>query len=316
VFIALAVRHVQKWFRSSVPNAARTGVRWRLHVGLPSIATDGELATMFRIVASMGLALATQPGPVRRRGVSNLAREPGRGVEVIPELLAQLDVYLSSNQRQDDLHALIDIGAGTLDVGFFILHEREGQMVMTLAGCTVKELGAHFLLAAGVGRAGQALEWNDADAGLGPEEISKRTQEPADAIQPRRHRYVQDVKAAFNSAYLEARSHYDTGPVNLGQAPLRVFFCGGGSRLNHTQAILPELDADFTRLGRTRSFLVSSLPKASPEAFVYEGASYDRMSVAHGLCNRGVNIGALIGPHGLDRAGLRHIELADRDADR
>ena len=47
--------------------------------------------------------------------------------EIIPEIAAGAVGYALSDLRREGLHVMVDIGASTVDVCSFLLHEKEGN---------------------------------------------------------------------------------------------------------------------------------------------------------------------------------------------
>src|SRR5690606_25545502 len=89
IFVAAAFRYVQWWTRQHVPTAARAEIRWRLHLGVPSVA-DGPMRALFLEVGRRALRLAQAPGPVSREGAARISPVETRGVAVLTELSAQM----------------------------------------------------------------------------------------------------------------------------------------------------------------------------------------------------------------------------------
>ncbi len=64
IFIALAFRYVDGWLRRT-NREVEQGLRWRLHVGLPTKSWDSDATTeMFKTVAQAARVLACTPAPV------------------------------------------------------------------------------------------------------------------------------------------------------------------------------------------------------------------------------------------------------------
>ena len=64
--------------------------------------------------------------PVDQYGLSRQDSE--RRVFAVPEAVAEAASYLTSLQRQEGIHAIIDLGAGTTDVSFFNLRSENGGL--------------------------------------------------------------------------------------------------------------------------------------------------------------------------------------------
>ena len=123
IFIALAFRYVDAWLRRTHRDVDK-GVRWRLHVGLPTKSWDNDATTeTFKRMAQAARVLACMSRPVTRtaalEALSMTDQVDRPAVDVFPEFACQLYSYLQSPERRGDLHALVDIGAGTLDVAYF-----------------------------------------------------------------------------------------------------------------------------------------------------------------------------------------------------
>lgn len=316
LFVAAAFRYVQWWTRRNVPRAAKAEIRWRLHLGVPSIADDA-MEALFRNIGSSAYQLAMQPDPLARAAIKALGESVDQ-VLVLPELSAQMSAYHGSHQRQTDLHALLDVGAATLDCVFFLDHrnEVEGDVIGQLAA-RVQPLGIHRLLAALVGKAGETREWEDADAALEDEVIASTIGEPVRNVSDRRSDYRQRVDGAFYETWRASRALYDTGPVHRGDLPLRVFLTGGGSRNERIRkAVDRVLSRHFVKQRWIGSYHLTDLPAPTRERFEYDGFDYHRMAVAHGLCEMRRGLGRYRRPPDGDPVLGCVPELKDRDEDR
>lgn len=318
LFVSQAMRYVQRWTRENATRARDTRIRWRLHLGLPSAVAEGPLQALFLSIGSAGYRMATGPGPLRRSSIAGVSAESVPQVVVLPELLAQLNVYHRSKQRQDDLHVLVDVGAGTLDCAFFLDHRTDARGdVISVLGCRVERLGAHYLLAALAGTAGEKCEWRDGDSSLDDAAIAARNGDEPSNIGVRREKYRGRFKKAFEDSYQAAHRCYRNGPVNQKEQPLRVFMCGGGSRIEGVWRIVERnLQAQFIKLDRVISFRLTDLPRPEAGSFVYEGVDYDRMSVAHGLCETRISLGTIHWDIDAEPIVPRALDARDRDEDR
>jgi hypothetical protein len=215
------------------------------------------------------------------------------------------------------VHYLLDFGAGTLDAAVFICHRAGGQDVISIIASDVSRLGTHYLLASLVGSAGQKLSWRDGDADRTPGSIAATTGEAEQQIQARLASYKSLVRRSAYQAFVDARRLYQTGDVMLGRRPFPVLLCGGGARLRETRANMNLLSREFTKIGRP-PLDISELPRpARDELIAPMGFDYDRLAVAHGLCELSRNLGTVQGMKGVEPvlAGER-TEVDDRDATR
>lgn len=295
IFIALAFRYVDSWLRRQDPMAV-DGVDWRLHVGLPTRTWDqGSISSVFKRVAQASRALASMEGPITRNAALEALDKPvevfSKAVSVLPEFACQLYSYLHSPERGDDLHVLVDIGAGTLDVAYFNVFVKDGNAVLPVFASAVEKLGAHYLIAALAGKADRAV-WNQNDTALSNEAVAQKLGCSEPAVSKRRSMYLSSVAKVVHSTSSDARKNYRTSPAFRGAEAVRLFLCGGGSRI-------PCLQRRFQRIARESAarfgvrYQVASL--VAPRDLVGDlGDSFDRVSVAYGLSQLAANIGEVL----------------------
>jgi hypothetical protein len=309
---------VNEWLRRTSYDAAK-GIRWRLHVGLPAKSWDSDATTeTFKIVAQASRVLACMPGPVTRTAAQAALRMTDSvdrpAVDVFPEFACQLYSYLLSSERREDLHALVDIGAGTLDVAYFNVFDKDGEAVLPVFSSEVEALGAHYLIAALSGPVARSV-WRDDESSLSDEEVARKIDSLPKDVCSRRSLYLCSVADVFNMATSDAKRTYATSPAVQGKEFVRLFLCGGGSRI-------PSLKERFERIAEEATkvigikFQVSELVK--PRDIVGRlDAGFDRLSVAYGLSQHAANIGRVMRSATLDSVMPRaRLEVDDRDAHR
>ena len=318
IFIALAFRYVDGWLRRTSLDAQQ-GVRWRLHVGLPTRSWDSDATTeTFKTVAQAARVLACMPAPVTRAVALEALRMTDQvdrpAVDVFPEFACQLYSYLLSPERRDDLHALVDVGAGTLDVAYFNVFMKDGEALLPIFASEVDRLGAHYLIAALSG-AESRLVWTDSESSLSDAEVGRKLDCPPNDVCNRRSLYLSSVAEVFNVATIAAKATYPTSPAFQRSENVRLFLCGGGSRI-------PSLQKRFERIAREAMsvlgvrFQVSELVR--PRDIVGQLQSgFDRLSVAYGLSQNAANIGSVMRSATLDPVLPRErVDAKHRDDDR
>lgn len=318
IFIALAFRYVDGWLRWANHDIDE-GIRWRLHVGLPTKSWDSDATTeKFKTVAQAARVLACMTGPVTRTAALEALRMTDKvdrpAVDVFPEFACQLYSYLLSPERREDLHALVDIGAGTLDIAYFNVFMRDGEALLPIFASEVDRLGAHYLIAALSG-AESSTAWTDGESSLSDEEVGRKLGCSPNDVCSRRSLYLNSVAEVFNLATSVARTTYPTSPAFQRAENVRLFLCGGGSRI-------PSLKQRFDRIAREAvnvmgiKFQVSELVR--PHDIVGKlGAGFDRLSVAYGLSQNAANIGSVMRSATLDTVMPRErFEDKHRDDDR
>jgi hypothetical protein len=317
-FIALAFRYVSAWLASRKITEGFE-IRWRLHVGLPTKSWDSDNTTeVFRVVAQAARILALMPGPVTRSaaiealGVTETVDRPA--VDVLPEFACQLYSYLGSAERRDDLHALVDIGAGTLDVAYFNVFKREEEEFLPIFASEVEQLGAHYLVAALSGREGEC-EWRDRESSLSDEQVAEKIGCRTAEVERRRSFYLSSVADVFNKATSEAMRTYPTSPAVLGKERLRLFLCGGGSRIESIRARFDRIACESKSVFRME-VQVSEIVRPRNIIGGTE-VGFDRLSVAYGLSQIAADIGSVMRSSTLDPVLVRErTKGKDRDDDR
>ncbi len=134
-YIALVLRHARQWFlttQSKIYGSYR--IRWHLNIGMPSPGYDDhDRRELFRSIAmdawrfSLGVESVSlariwcyYSGELKLNGKLDIELD---AINVLPEIVAEVLGYAKSNLRENGLHVLIDIGAGTVDIsGFELSH--------------------------------------------------------------------------------------------------------------------------------------------------------------------------------------------------
>lgn len=318
VFIALAFRYVDGWLRRT-NHEVEQGLRWRLHVGLPTKTWDSDATTeTFKTVAQAARVLACMPAPVTRSAALEALRMTDQvdrpAVDVFPEFACQLYSYLLSAERREDLHALIDIGAGTLDIAYFNVFIKDGEALLPIFASEVGRLGAHYLIAALSG-AENRLVWSDSESSLSDAEVGRKLNCSPNDVSNRRSLYLSSVAELFNRATIAAKATYPTSPAFQGEENVRLFLCGGGSRIPSLQERFERIASEAANVLRIR-FQISELVR--PHDIVGKlHSGFDRLSVAYGLSQNSANIGIVMRSATLEPVlNNSAVEREDRDASR
>ncbi len=318
IFIALAFRYVNGWLRRT-NREVEQGMRWRLHVGLPTKSWDSDATTeTFKTVAQAARVLACMPAPVTRSAALEALRMTDQidrpAVDVFPEFACQLYSYLLSSERREDLHALIDIGAGTLDIVYFNVVMKDGETLLPIFASEVDSLGAHYLIAALSG-AENRLVWSDSESSLSDAEVGLKLDCSPNEVRNRRSLYLSSVAEVFGLATIAAKAAYPTSPAFQREENVRLFLCGGGSRI-------PSLQKRFERIAREAPsclgirFQISDLVRP-PDIVGKLHSGFDRLSVAYGLSQNSANIGSVMRSATLEPVlNGSAVEREDRDASR
>lgn len=315
VFMALALRHSIAWFHDVAEKQHGSISVWRLNVGLPAQPWEDEpLRGLLARIAKCAFQLAEAGVPVTRDAAYETLNRTSEGkaitVSVVAEFAAQLASYMRSPQRENDIHGLIDIGAGTVDFVSFNAHKTADTSVLPIASSAVEKLGAHYLLGSLAGRRGQDIEWADSDASGSDALFSKKNSERAGEVAARRQAFISSFKRCLNTLGHESYNWYPRSErFRSDPKRLPVFLCGGGANIPQYREILSSWQGLRVEV-RTLPMPDGVEGEISPDQF-------HRLSVAYGLSLLQRNLAEVWRK---DATAVlqkpREIHFDDRDADR
>lgn len=158
VFLALVLRYVRGWlFSAHYRTYMNRHIEWFVNVGLPTDSYDDyELTNIYLYIVRAAWRLSILPEPISfaavpiqiQQPLNDLANRalPDDRINTFPEFVAQIAGYVRSPRRQDDLHAMIDVGSGTLDVTVFNVVKKETGDLFPIFDRAVCPLGTRYLL--------------------------------------------------------------------------------------------------------------------------------------------------------------------------
>ena len=155
-YIALLLRHVRRTVLATQYGVIGNfrSFNWSMNLGVPSpCIEDNEENSRFRQVGKAAWMLSVMPKPITVGGAEDelrgLREAPNRwdqddlacDFELIPEVAAAAAGYALSDHRREGLHLLIDVGAATVDICGFMLHEHDAEQRYGLLTADVKQIG-------------------------------------------------------------------------------------------------------------------------------------------------------------------------------
>jgi len=156
-FLALVMRYTRHWMLSENRDLLQGDkIEWVVNVGFPA-ATWNESAQLarFRILARLAWRLSCDPDAVNCvRAKMELENSDIKAlgdallnIQVAPEFAGQIAGYVKSAQRRPDLHLMVDIGAGTVDITTFNIHRDFDTLenIYPIFEPEIVNLGTHFL---------------------------------------------------------------------------------------------------------------------------------------------------------------------------
>lgn len=311
-YLALVIRYARAFlYRNAEIGRKLVGrsLRWELNVGCPTEPHENpKVVDIFRRIARTAWFLAAEDRLTEQDVVAawsladcetDLETEPG----VVPEFVAQIAGYLGSPQVKGGLHALIDIGAATLDVATFnvvLRNDRAAPPRIPIFFSAVRPLGTHYLRHNRYSRLALDLSWNDAAPVESSDEFGQRNGKPLDEVVEIDDVFVGQVVRCVTGVIDGTRTNARGDPHSPAwREGLPIFVTGGGANcVLYRQAI--EVVKREVRLrvsqrpGSSTHFRLIELNPTSGNAQRIEAG--DRLTVALGLTEDVENIARVV-PH-------------------
>jgi hypothetical protein len=302
VFLAQVLRYVRAWIyhfhRSKIGDAK---IRWHLNLGAPCNGLEDErLGKAFRRVGHTAWLLSQRDLTSSMADAVEIASAPHSGkdmldlsaLEVFPEFVAQMAGYVQSPQRQRGLHALTDVGGGTLDVVTFIVHQIDHEDTFPFLVPEVQSLGTHMLnqnrivgaaLAEGKQMPDELMPVLDAAS------FAAATSLGLDHVKSRDGVFYTNVGDVVKRvlAVTKAKRYRRSEAWNSG---LRTFLTGGGASADGYGEAIKRAGLD----GGTRLELLSLPLHPRLADFTGNVRDYQRISVACGLAQDAFSLGRII----------------------
>ena len=307
-FIGLVLRYVKTWLLETHQNVyGGRDIEWFVNVGLPTASYDNyKLADVYREIINIAWKVSLLSGPVTlsrirdcfigtERVPASISGQwlPADRFGVFPEFAVQLMGYIQSPQRQEDLHALVDVGAGTLDFTIFnVFKNPEGEDLFPIFAQEVKPLGTQFLIQHRFECAKSASRWKPSPYEKVPPDsmfkknlsLSKSKLKECDNL------FRGEITDLItNNFYLAKKEMYPTS--RHWQSGVPMFICGGGVHVDFYRNIFNT----FKNERPPYKIILCSLkvPEDLQASSILRKA-YDRLSVAYGLSFDPYNIASVI----------------------
>ena len=298
-YLTLVLQYTRAWFlktQKDVISHFRT-LNWAVNLGVPSpyVGTN-ETSSRFRRVGHAACLLSERESPRLQVGVDE-AEEALKAIDadgfgddvgrwkcdfdIKPEIVAAAVGYAHSDQRREGVHLMIDVGASTLDVCTFLLHQNDGSDRYSLLTTNVEPLGTFRLVQ------------------QDRHELSKEC-----AVMLRK--VIQELLPPNGLAAREDifRAH--------GRLP--IFLTGGGSKHRFYIGCVDELEDAIRNVFRVNNKGIRRLQLPVPNTAADDAAAvFHRLAVAWGLSYRAVDIGDVLPPEEIERPEpLGRITWEDR----
>ena len=311
-YLAKVMQSVRAWFFEKYASVYKDKLLdWNINIGLPTESFhDTKMVGLYKRVVGAAWHLSTQDSEITLdAALSSLNliyehtfsefedfQEFGRlihpdQINCFPEFVAMVSGYVRSPQRENDLHALVDIGAGTADVTVFNVHRDSfDEDIYPIFAKNIGPLGTYFLLQ----HRNKAL---NSSAEIDPTEPV-----PDDRTFSARfnvdERGLAEIDKNFSKKFriLVAKElqkvkikRYPKSPRWKNGVP--CFLCGGGSNVSLYRKVLEQLTATDYQF----RIKICKLPAPDDlEGIGNDVISFERLLVAYGLSNDPFDIGKII----------------------
>jgi len=323
-YLALLFRYVRKWFMTEQRrHFDGASLEWHVNIGVPSNPTalagvQEDIFELYRKVGCSAWLLSVTDGEITRENIraswekcraqnhdcSRCESNIDELFNVYPELVGEVAGYALSKHREEGLHLMIDVGAGTLDVcSFNLAKNKDGDDIYPLLAADVQPHGVGVLdmkrrralmenLPVCMETVLETLDpvspvpMNPLDYLTGVERIDK---EVLDEFEKLCRQQIRSVVVELN------RKSYPLSQQWKNQLP--VFLCGGGSGLPFFQGLM-EPFSEWLRGFATRCDGITLIQPQKPENLKsdIDSSLFYRFSVAWGLSRPSVDIGRFLPP--------------------
>ncbi|MFN6960602.1 MAG: hypothetical protein ACK4N6_00020 [Rhodocyclaceae bacterium] len=310
-YLALVIRYARAFLYRNAEIGRKLmerTLRWELNIGCPTEPHEKpEVVHAFRRIAKAAWTLAASYRLDERRirdawnsdDLAGLETEPG----VVPEFVAQIAGYLGSTQVNEGLHALIDIGAATLDVATFnvvLRNDHASPPLIPIFFSAVRPLGAHYLRHDRHFRLGLDLSWNDAAPVETPDDFARRYGKPLKEVEKIEEEFLDRVAECIIRVIDATRTNARGDPRSAAwREGLPIFVTGGGANYvlyrQSIESVQERLASNIREsLGQATRFRFVELAPTSESVRQIE--DINRLTVALGLTQDAENIARVV-PH-------------------
>lgn len=309
-YLALVIRYARAYLYRHTdvgPKLMSRSLRWELNVGCPTKPHENpEVVQRLQRVSTAAWLLAAEPTLREAEIVAAWEMEPAEtGLEaepgVVPEFVAQIAGYLTSTQVTEGLHALIDIGAATLDVATFnvvLPNDIESSPRIPIFFSAVSPYGTHYLNHERHTQLDLELEWDDAAPVEHSDDFAKRHGKRQSEVDGIDSGFMKRVGHCINQVIYSTRSSLLGDPNSQAwRKGLPIFVMGGGSGCELYRQTVDDVQADLKlKLDSPNGFSFVELDPIRVNKSRLYGEAGSRLSVAIGLTEDSDNIARII-PH-------------------
>lgn len=320
-YLALLFRHCRGWLFAEKAVVYRDTIfDWFINIGLPTNdALSHELERTYHQVTLAAWRLSGLEGEItvemakkalglpeeldaREHETIGWAPLHPDAIRAFPEFAAQVSSYVQSPRKSLDLHALIDIGGGTVDVTLFnvVYDKEEGNHRYPILARNVVALGTRFLIEERLSKLApdSAPTFSTHSPVPSKEEMAQALGVTQKKVDNADQEFQRQVKAAWSEEFRYTKT-MRYGQSRAWKEGLPVFVSGGGASCDFYRDALRDLFPPSypweTRMERL------PLPDNLELSDVDE-PSFGRLAVAYGLSFDAEELGDIIRPENIEDA--------------
>lgn len=309
-FMALVLQQARRWFMSQHENVYRHNrFNWNINVGVPTAYySDTKISDRYRKLVSAAWYVSTKAEYLTLPHVRSVGLEGGAllhpdNIAVFPEFATQVNGYARSPMRRSDLHLLMDVGAGTVDVSVFNVYVQEDEDLFPIFAGVVKRFGADVLCLHRLRTTPNGgLRKEDVDQGV-TDDVAHTLRVSRDVLDKLDKPFQKAIHEQANEAVTITRPQYPRS--RCWKNGVTFMLCGGGSHLKFYATV------GQVMLEKNMPCPLNSVAFPKPGNLFAPGVSeadYHRLSVAYGLSFDQFDIGELRYPEPIDdRPGSSRI---------
>ena len=303
-YLGLTLHYIRSWWFYTHGNLSRDfTLNWIVNIGSPSKQFEESYWTnKYKKIVSE----AWTKSFINGKKISELHDE---NISVIPEFVAEIASYTKSQQRQPDLHLLIDIGGGTVDIVTFNIHKIEDdEELFPKFASDVVNLGTHYLMSERIHKC--SVPENDFKSMevLTTSDFSNLYNVALEEVEAIDLAYKDKIKNTIIKVLdLTKQRRYYSSP-NWASG-IRTFICGGGSYSSIYRDAIAKVQGRY-------NLLPINLPVPAnvfPADFSKE--KFHRISVAYGLSFNEMSLGTIRKEQDVDDAPRQELPMRQFNTD-
>ncbi len=344
-YIGLVLLEISKWFcKAKSPEYKHLLINWELNIGLSSRSYDDtDLYKSMKLAGLTGWNLTLNAkNTISLADIKEAEKEAKHQFErngydeekeqlhpdyvnPIPEIIAEVIGYARSQMRQNGMYLLVDIGASTLDVSTFILHENNDEDVYTILYAEVEKLGAFILHRDRITKVQEIIENRLIYSydGISPlpniKEYLSPTREDFEAFDGMNQEFSSRCSKLVRAVICGTKKHKNP-LASEWKNGLPVFLCGGGSQMEFYQEVIKQAEERLRKSVAEVIITPKKLPK--PENLETDDippSDYHRVAVSYGLSFSEIDIGKIIPQRkvsDISRPEVRNMDIDSKYIDK